>query len=200
MRSLRRTQSFFAAISFAVALTGCRSSSSPETSSSTGSTRIQVTKNQSTSDWKINIVEVAEPETVMVQSGLSTADEKPKQNEKWLLLTLELTPPAANSTLPIKQIKLVDESAGARTPLSLTAKSETERPRFTYFEESFGPDLLGQSRAGQGSVDKDGKLVWMYTQDKKTMDVVLTVMKTEPHRILFLFSIPASAKRLSLLV
>ena len=201
MRILSSASNLVVLFSLAFVSSDCsRSSSPPQSSGLLQSNKTEVTKGQSTSNWKINIVDVAEPETVKIQSGFSTADEKPKENQKWLLLTIELTPPGANSTLPIKQIKLNDESGGSHTPLALTAKSETEPPRFTYFEESFGVDMLEQSRAGQGSVDKDGKLIWMYTQDKKTKDVVLTIMKSEPQKILFLFLTPVSAKRLSLQV
>ena len=201
MWRLARSTSLFALISLLTfALPGC-GRSSPEFSTTPNETaKIIVTKGQSTSDWKVSIVEVSEPDTVKIQSQLSTRDEKPEQNKKWLTLTIELTPPGANASLPIKQIKLIDESSGVQTPLSITSKSEAEAPRFTYFDDAFGPNTLGGNQAGQGSVDKEGKLVWMYTQDKKTMEVVLTVMKAEPQRMLFLFAIPASAKNLSLQV
>ena len=104
----------------------------------------------------------------------------------------------SNASLPIKEIKLVDESSGIQTPLSITSTQDATDRRFTYFEDSFGPGVLGGNQAGLGSVDKEGKLVWMYARDKKTMEVVLTVMKMEPQKIVFLFAIPASARNLSL--
>jgi hypothetical protein len=194
-----RTNSFAALIISALALAGCsRSSPVIQTSTPPESMKVQVTKGQSTSDWKINILEVAEPDTVKIQSQLSTSDEKPDQNKKWLMLTLDLTPPSANASLPIKQIKLVDESSVTQTPLSLTSKAEADAPRFKYFEDSFGPNMLGVNQAGLGSVDKEGKMVWMYTRDKKTNEVVLIVMKAEPQKILFLFAVPATARKLTL--
>ena len=194
MRRLIRTNNLFVLISLSLSLSGCSRSPSPvQTSTSSESKKIQLTVGQASSNWKVRVIDVSDPDTVKLQSQLSTRDEKPDQNKKWLLLTLELTPPSANAKLPIKQIKLTDESAGTQTPLALTAKPESEGPQFTYFEESFGRDMLGQSRAGQGSVDREGKMVWMYTQDAKTNDVVLTVMKDEPQNILFLFAVPAAA-------
>jgi len=200
MRATLKLVILFAFITTGLANFGCnRSSPSVQMSTPAESNKTQVTAS-STSDWKVNVTDFTEPETVKIQSQLSINDVKPDQDRKWLVLTLELTPPKANATLPIKQFKLVHESATTETPLALTGTTESEAPRFTYLKESFGADILGRSQAGQGSVDKSGTLVWLYTQDAKSKDVLLTIMNAEPQKILFLFSVPATARKLRLQV
>lgn len=157
-----------------------------------------MSKGQSISDWKVNIVEVSQPDTVKISKNFREDGEPPPPEKKWLTLTIELTPPGADASLLIKQIKLADESSGIQTPLSLAPAKDAEAPKFTYFSDSFGPDAFGQNRAGLGVVDKEGKLAWLYTQNKKTNEVELIIKKVEPQKMVFLFAIPASARNLSL--
>lgn len=192
--------SFFALIFLsAFALPGCSRSSTEIHTTTNGPAKINVSKGQSISEWKVNIVQVSQPDTVKIKSKNFNEDDEPSPpGKKWLTLAIELTPPSAEASLLIKQIKLVDESSGIQTPLSLAPTQDAEVPKFTYFSDSFGVDMIGRNQAGLGVVDKEGKLVWLYTLNKETNEVVLIIKKVEPQKMVLLFAIPASARNLSL--
>ncbi|MEK6336464.1 MAG: hypothetical protein AABM67_16170, partial [Acidobacteriota bacterium] len=104
---------------------------------------VQNSEAKSPSGWAIKISNASQPGTVKVKARSMYGGTQPEKdeaspaNQKWVLLSTEVTPPAGGATLPAKQIKLVD---GAKNypALAIAGAPDQVEPALLYYKDSAG--------------------------------------------------------------
>jgi hypothetical protein len=153
---------------------------------------VQNSEAKSSSGWTIKVSNASQPATVKVKARSMYGgtepekDQAPPANQKWVLLSAELTPPAKVASLPVKQIKLVD---GANNyPALAMAGADKGEPALLYFKDS----------AGLAQVDASGQLVWAIMLNDNTREIDIVFQKAGAEKAFFLFAVPSAAKNLTL--
>ncbi|MFS8084172.1 MAG: hypothetical protein ACMG6H_00935 [Acidobacteriota bacterium] len=154
---------------------------------------VQNSEAKSASGWAIKVSEVTQPGTVKVKARSmfgGTEPEKaeaPPANQKWVLLSAQLTPPAGGSSLPVKQIKLVDGST-SYPALAISGAPDKGDPAFSYFKDS----------AGLAQLDASGQILWVIMKDTASGETVIVFQKAGAEKLFFLFAVPSAANNLNL--
>lgn len=148
-------------------------------------------------EWPAKIIEATQPSTVAIEEQIfepfggvtvTKTDERPPQNQVWLVLSVELTPPDARASLPLTQIRIIDETSAVYSLVALTSPISTERtsgnPSFFYWKP---PRLF--------FIVSESKVKWEIGKGELTSPQA-EAQKAE--RIDLVFSIPTTSKKLSL--
>ena len=154
---------------------------------------VQNSEAKSSSGWAMKITDSSQPSTVKVKARSlyggtqPERDESPPANQKWVLLSAELSPPAAAASLPVKQIKLA-EATNSYAALAISDASDKGAPAFVYFKES----------AGLAQVSASGQMLWAIMRNDNTGEIDLIFQKAGSEKVFFLFAVPAAATNLTL--
>lgn len=154
---------------------------------------VQNSEAKSASGWNVKVIEASQPGTVNIRARSAfggTEPEKaeaPPTNQKWVLLSTELTPPSGGAALPAKQVKLAD-GANAYEALGMTGAPDKGSPAFVYFRDSAGLAQMGES----------AQILWVIMKNSTTGETEIVFQKPGGEKIFFLFAVPSAAKNLTL--
>lgn len=154
---------------------------------------LQNSEAKSSNGWSMKVIDASQPGTVNVKARSiygGTEPEKaegPPANQKWILLSTELTPPAGGAALPVKQIKLVDGASNYQA-LAIAGVPDKGSPAFVYLKDSVG---LAQ-------VNEAAQLLWAILKNQSTGDAEIVFQKAGGEKAFVLFAVPAGAKNLTL--
>lgn len=154
---------------------------------------VQNSEAKSTSGWTIKVSNASQPGTVKVKARSMYGgtepekDQAPPADQKWVLLSTEVTPPAGGASLPVKQIKLVD-GANNYPALAMAGAPDKGEPALLYFKDA----------AGMAQVNASGQLLWAIMPNDKTREIDIVFQKPGAEKIFFLFAVPSAAKNLTL--
>ena len=154
---------------------------------------VQNSEAKSSSGWTMKISNATQPGTVKVKERSVYGGTQPEKdeaspaNQKWVLLSTEVTPPAGGASLPAKQIKLVD-GANNYPALAIAGAPDKGEPALLYLKDS----------AGLAQVNASGELVWAIMPNDKTREIDIVFQKAGAEKMFFLFAVPSAAKNLTL--
>jgi len=148
---------------------------------------------QNPPEWKLSIQKVSQPERVTFRGdptpgrvgsprfGLPTANTREASSDySWLVIQLEITAPKERATIRIKDILLT----GTGSAISPTNIIDSSSP-----ENEFPPSLA------VSVWDSSGSRLWFASESDPPL---LTIEKTKPLSLRFLFQIPSSTRDLML--
>lgn len=154
---------------------------------------VQNSEAKSASGWTMKVSNASQPGTVKIRARSmfgGTEPEKaeaPPANQKWVLLSAELTPPAGGAALPAKQIKLVD-GANSYPALALSGAPDKGDPAFLYFKDS----------SGLAQISSSGQILWAIMKNDNTGETEIVFQKAGGEKVFFLFAVPSAATNLTL--
>lgn len=146
---------------------------------------VQNSEAKSASGLRVKVIEESQPGTVNIYKQTDKA-EVPPANQKWIVLSTEMTPPRGGASLPAREIKLVD-GANVYAALAMASGSE-ETPAFVYFTNPNGLIQMSASGNPLWSIDKNGT-----TGEKE-----IKFPNADVKKVYLLFAVPTAAKNLSL--
>jgi hypothetical protein len=154
---------------------------------------VQNSEAKSAFGWNAKVIEVSQPGTVSIRARSvfgGTEPEKaeaPPANQKWVVLSIEMTPPRGGASLPSKEVKLVDGANGYEA-LAMAGAPDKGSPAFLYFKDS----------QGLAQMDQSAQILWVITKNPTTGETEISFQKPGGEKVYFLFAVPAAAKNLSL--
>lgn len=144
---------------------------------------------KSSTGWAMKVIDASQPGTVNIQTGGTELEkaEAPPANQKWVLLTAELTPGSDAPPFGVRQVKLVDGSANGYAALAMAGAADKGSPSFVYFKDS----------PGLGQISWSGQILWVIMKHPVTGETIVFT-KFGGEKVYFLFAVPSSAKNLTL--
>jgi hypothetical protein len=145
--------------------------------------------------WEVKILKASQPEKVDVLGGMIYGRSgAPPDNQRWLQLYVELTPPKPDESIAVKGIRVVDNSSVTYSALAIANVEDS--PVFSFFEDIGRPDLSGRRSAGFGLSDKEGNMSVMVVKLGDAGETTLSLRKKQGARMLILFAVPSNTEKL----
>ena len=145
--------------------------------------------------WEVKILKASQPEKVDVLGGMIYGRSgAPPDNQRWLQLYVELTPPKPEESIAVKRIRVVDNSSVTYSALAIANVEDS--PAFSFFEDIGKPDLSGRRSAGFGLRDKERNTTVMVVKLGDAGETTLSLRKKQAARMLILFAVPSNTEKL----
>jgi hypothetical protein len=144
--------------------------------------------------WEITIVKASQPEKVNVLGGMIHGRSgAPPDNQRWLQLYVELTPPKPEESIAVKRIRVIDNSSVTYSALAIANVEDS--PVFAFFEDIGRPDFSSRRSAGFGLSDKEGSMTAMVVKLDTTGETTLSLPKKQAARMFILFAVPSNTEK-----